>query len=156
MSDFTLRAVEVADRDKLGELVGSNTIVTPGGVYDIRQLAGLAAVQDDTIIGLLTYHIEGAAFEIVTLHSCQQSIGVGTALIQAAREIAIQAECKRLWLVTTNDNLYAMRFYQKRGFVIASIHRNSMQLVRAIKPEVPPLGMDGIPLRDMIEFEMLL
>jgi hypothetical protein len=64
------------------------------------------------------------------------------------------ANCTRF--ATTNDNLNALRFYQKRGFVLVSVHRNAVIKSRQLKPEIPLTGNDGIPLRDEIELEMLL
>jgi Acetyltransferase (GNAT) family len=84
------------------------------------------------------------------------SSGVGTALIEAAREVALQSGCKRLWLITTNDNLNALRFYQKRRFMLVAIHRNALEVSRRLKPGISLIGYDGIPLRDEIELEMLL
>jgi hypothetical protein len=64
--------------------------------------------------------------------------------------------CTRLWLITTNDNLHALRFYQKRGFMLVAVHRNAVEQSRKLKPEIPLYGKDGIPIRDEIELEMLL
>jgi RimJ/RimL family protein N-acetyltransferase len=78
------------------------------------------------------------------------------ALIEAVKNTARAAKCKRLWLITTNDNLNALRFYQKRGFVLVAVHRNALEISRQLKPEIPLFGADGIPLRDEIELEMIL
>jgi DNA-3-methyladenine glycosylase I len=105
---------------------------------------------------LVTYRIEGEACEIVSLDSTIETIGIGSALIQAVRDTAASAGCKRLWLVTTNDNMAALRFYQKRGFVLVAVHRNALDESRRLKPEIPLVGIDGIPLRDEIELELSL
>jgi ribosomal protein S18 acetylase RimI-like enzyme len=104
----------------------------------------------------LTYHIDGDACEIVTLDSQREGWGIGTALIEAVKAAARQSGCGRLWLVTTNDNTHALRFYQKRGFILAALHRDAVAASRAIKPEIPFFGVDGIPIRDEIELEMSL
>ena len=57
---------------------------------------------------------------------------------------------------TTNDNLKAMGFYQRRGFDMARLYRNAVDAARSIKPEIPTVGEDGIPLRHEIEFEKIL
>ena len=49
-----------------------------------------------------------------------------------------------------------MRFYQKRGFVLVAVHRNALAESRRLKPEIPLIGIDDIPLRDEIELEMEL
>jgi RimJ/RimL family protein N-acetyltransferase len=72
------------------------------------------------------------------------------------KEVAVASGCERLWLITTNDNTPALRFYQKRGFQLVAIHRNALEHSRRLKPQIPLLGLNGIPLRDEIELEMLL
>ena len=107
-------------------------------------------------MGLVTYNIQEGSCEIVTLNSTYPSCGVGTALIQAVKDITIKSGCKRLWLITTNDNVNASRFYQKRGFVLVAVHRNALEQSRKLKPEISMIGYHGIPLRDEIEMEMML
>jgi len=113
-------------------------------------------MQGETPVGLLTYRLYDDQCEIVTLHSAVEGIGVGSALIAAARERATAAGAKRLWLITTNDNLAALKFYQKRGFALRAVHPNALDAVRQIKPHVPLIGLDGIPLRDEIELEIII
>jgi RimJ/RimL family protein N-acetyltransferase len=80
--------------------------------------------------------------------------GVGTALIDEAKRIATQAGCRRLWLITTNDNVDALRFYQRRGFRLAKLHCGAVDDSRArLKPEIPETGHHRIPLRDELELE---
>ena len=94
--------------------------------------------------------------EIVSIDSTHPGRGVGTALIEAVKKEARRQGCRRLWLITTNDNLNALRFYQKRGFALVAVHRNAIEISRRLKPEIPLTGHDGIPLRDEIELETLL
>jgi len=108
------------------------------------------------MVGLITYDIQDKACEIITLDSFLESCGVGTALIQAACGIAKDQKCRRLWLVTTNDNTHALRFYQKQGFSIACLWVNEMDHARKLKPQIPVIGQDGIPIRDEIEMEIIL
>lgn len=61
-----------------------------------------------------------------------------------------------MWLVTTNDNVDALRFYQRRGFVLVDLRPNAMQAARALKPEIPLIGRYGLPLRDELYLEMSL
>jgi ribosomal protein S18 acetylase RimI-like enzyme len=61
-----------------------------------------------------------------------------------------------LFLVTTNDNTPALRFYQKRGFVLSALRPNAIAENRKVKPEIPLTGQDGIPIRDELELEMHL
>jgi ribosomal protein S18 acetylase RimI-like enzyme len=79
--------------------------------------------------------------------------GVGTALLQLVEQAAQQG-CGRLWLVTTNDNVDALRFYQRRGFRLAALRRGAVDDGRArLKPEIPTVGDYGIPLRDELELD---
>ena len=81
---------------------------------------------------------------------------MGTALIEAVKEKAEEVRCRRLWLITTNDNLNALRFYQKRGFRLVKVSPSAVDAARQIKPSISELGADGIPLRDEIELELRL
>jgi GNAT superfamily N-acetyltransferase len=92
--------------------------------------------------------------EILTLHAGEQWHGAGTALIEAAGHLARRQGCTRLWVITTNDNVDALRFYQRRGFCLVRVHRGAVDRSRSsLKPEIPPMGTYGIPLRDEIELE---
>ena len=75
-------------------------------------------------------------------------------MIEAAIQTAKAHQCRRVWLITTNDNIQAIRFYQKRGMVITAVHVNALKHSRTLKPEIPLIGNDGIPIRDEIEFEI--
>ena len=97
-----------------------------------RTLPGFVAKRADKTLGLATYHIE------------------------AVKRVAGDAGCHRLWLVTTNDNLPALGFYQKRGFRLVAVHPEAVEASRRLKPEIPRLGREGIPLRDELELEMTL
>ncbi len=135
---------------------GSREIVSRGRVHDAGEKAGFIAEQDGDRIGLATYLIERSQCELVTLNGLTEGIGVGTALVEAVADAARSAGCERLWLITTNDNIAALRFYQKRGFLLVAVHRNAMDESRRLKPEIPEIGLDGIPLRDEIELELRL
>ncbi len=105
---------------------------------------------------MLTYHIAEGQVEIVTLDSAESNQGVGTALISETLSLARSSNYRRIWLITTNDNTAALRFYQKQGFHIAAIHQDAVNESRNIKPEIPITGLDGIPIRDEIELEYIL
>jgi N-acetylglutamate synthase-like GNAT family acetyltransferase len=107
-------------------------------------------------VGLITVHIGEKECEITTLDSLDESIGVGTALVEAVENWAREAGIERLWLVTTNDNLEALKFWQKRGYELVSVHRNAIADARRIKPQIPITGLNGITIRDEIELEKLV
>jgi GNAT superfamily N-acetyltransferase len=107
-------------------------------------------------IGLITYRVDGDQCEIMTLDSLEKCKGVGTALIDAVKTAAAESGCKRMWLITTNDNLNALKFYQKRGFVLSALYPDALSESRKLKPQIPLVGLDSIPLRDEIELAMEL
>ena len=160
MAEFVLRPITPADRawvcQKIVERWGAEICVAHAEVFHPADLPGFVAESDSRIVGLLTYHVEGEACEIVTIDSWQEGSGVGTALIEAARLAARREGCQRLWLITTNNNTSALHFYQKRGFTISAIRINAMMESRKIKPEIPLVDEEGSPIRDEIELEFWL
>ena len=106
--------------------------------------------------GLLTYILRGDECEITSLNSLQEGRGIGAALIDQAIHAAKEQKCRRVCLITTNDNLRALGFYQKRGFELVAVHRGAVNESRKLKPSIPWIGENNIPLRDEIELEMLL
>ena len=117
----------------------------------------LIAEEDGTLAGVLTYVIKGENCEILTLHAAERARGVGTALLAAIEPLAREHGCRRLWLLTTNDNVDALRFYQRRGFRLAELHPGATAAAReTLKPEIPHLGNHDLPIRDEIILEKLL
>jgi ribosomal protein S18 acetylase RimI-like enzyme len=143
-------------RGLLVEKWRSPKIARRGEICYADKLPGFVAVRDDRRIGLLTYHISNGECEIVTLNSLEERVGVGSLLIEAVKSAAIANKCHRIRVMTTNDNTAALRFYQKRGFVLVALYRNAIQYDRELKPEIPDVGLDGIPIRDEIELELIL
>lgn len=86
--------------------------------------------QGGTITGLVTFHMENSGCEIVSLDSKAENQGIGTKLVQLVIEKAKEKHCSRVWLITTNENIRAIRFYQKRGFDMKAIHRNAVEDTR--------------------------
>ena len=143
-------------RQMIIEHWGDTLVVAHGKVYHPQTLLGFVAILKGNRVGLLTYALEDENCEIVTIASTKPGIGIGTLLIKAVTQVAREAGCKRLWLITTNDNLHALRFYQKRGFTLVTIHRKAVDAARQLKPRIPLIGNDQIPLHDEIELEMML
>jgi GNAT superfamily N-acetyltransferase len=117
-------------------------------------LPGFVAEHEGRREGVITYQIACGACEIVSIDGDRPGRGVGTALIEAVVAEARRHGCVRVWLVTTNDNLPALRFYQKRGFALVAVHANAVERSRQSKPEIPLIVRDGIPIRDEIELEL--
>jgi GNAT superfamily N-acetyltransferase len=103
--------------------------------------------------GLITFMIRGDECEVTSLNSLQEGQGIGAVLIEEVVREAKERNCRRLFLITTNDNLHALGFYQKHGFEISALHRGAIHESRKLKPSIPLIGMNNIPLRDEIELE---
>jgi N-acetylglutamate synthase-like GNAT family acetyltransferase len=157
---FEIRPLAAEDRiwvkTLLREHWGSERSVSRGRVHSADALPGFFAVRNRVPIGLATYHIENSECEIVTLNSLEEEIGVAAALIESIRAVAAMAGCRRLWLITTNDNVKAQEYYKRRGFSLKAVHKDAVRESRKLKPEIPETGMNGIPIRDEIEFELTL
>lgn len=154
---YSIRSIDEKIRKDVVALItenwGSPIIVTKGRVHSVETLPGFIAVENDRLRGVITYGIENGDCEIVSLDSLAENIGIGSMLIDAAIKKAKDHGCRRVWLITTNDNTHAVRFYQKRGFNIAGIYINSIQESRKIKPQIPLTGFDNIPVLHEIELE---
>jgi len=160
METFDINPICSNDREwvtsVLTEQWGSTTIITRGISHLADELQGFIAYLDGKRVGLITYTISNNECEGITLNSFIEGKGVGRVLIDTMKEVARKQRCKRLWFITTNDNLKALRYYQRHGFILAALYKNAIEQSRKIKPEIPLIGLDGIPLRDEIELEMKL
>ncbi len=132
---------------------GGDEMIVHGTVFHPAELEGF--VNEDWS-GVVTFSVRGSECEIISLDSLREGKGIGTALVQAVAEEARQRRCRRLFLSTTNDNLRALAFYQKRGFSLLQIRVGALQETRKLKPGIPEIGQNGIPLRDEIELELTL
>lgn len=106
--------------------------------------------------GVITFMIRGRECEITSLDSLREGKGIGTALINEVLQEAKEKKCRRVLLITTNDNLQALGFYQRRGFEFTAIRRGALIESRKVKPSIPWIGENNIPLRDEIELEILI
>jgi len=131
-------------------------VVAHGVIYYPDALDGFIAFDGDEWLGEITYTFLGNDCEVVSLDSLREGQGIGTKLIQAVVDEARKRNCKRVFLITTNDNLNALGFYQRRGFELVKINRGAVNESRKIKPSISLIGDNNIPLRDEIELEMIL
>jgi GNAT superfamily N-acetyltransferase len=131
-------------------------IVAHGALFYPAELPGLIAIEDDAITGLVTYKILKPECEIITFDSIIECRGVGRQLLECVKKSAGEQGCTRIALITTNDNLPALRFYQKQGFTIKAVFADAMIKSRELKPSIPRLGFADIPIRDEIQLEMRL
>ena len=135
---------------------GGEVMIIHGEIYRPDQLDGFVVEEHGDWTGLITFVCKEHEMEVTSLDSLREGQGLGTKLIDLVVAEARSRKCRRLVLITTNDNLHAIGFYQKRGFQMAAIHRGAVDESRKIKPGIPKIGNDGIPLRDEIELEMVL
>lgn len=131
------------------ELWGSEVVISRGKAHRVAELPGFIARIEGDRVGVATYRLEDDSCELVTIDALRRRAGVGTALLSA---IVAVAGDRRLWLITTNDNVDAIRFYQRRGFVLAAAHIGAIEASRKLKPQIPRVGEYGIPIRDELEF----
>jgi ribosomal protein S18 acetylase RimI-like enzyme len=160
LNDFLVRPVQGSDRNWIEAFIkshwGSEIVVAKGRVVRPAELDGFAAFKGEDPTGLLTYRIEDLDCEIVTIDSTIEGAGIGSALIEVVKKKAKANDCKRLWLITTNDNLSALGFYQKRAFRLIALYPNAIEASRRLKPQISMEGANGIPIRDELELELEL
>lgn len=137
-------------------LWGGAVIVVHGEAYDIRQLPGYKAMLGDELVGFLHYTIHNDSCEILTLASLKEGIGVGSNLLREIEARACQNGVRLIHLIATNDNLHALGFYQRRGYHMTTVFPNQVELSRKIKPSIPEIGDNRIPIRDEIRLEKVI
>lgn len=154
------RPVEDSDREWMAETLarrwGATYIVSRGRRHDAAGLAGMVAEIDGERVGLATYRVEAGEVEVITMDALVEGRGIGSALLKGVAGRAAAEGCRRLWLVTTNDNLEAVGFYQRRGMRLVAVHRGAVDQARLLKPEIPEVGASGIAVHDEIELELEL
>jgi N-acetylglutamate synthase-like GNAT family acetyltransferase len=143
-------------RERLTEWWGAPEIVNSDGVHDVSVLPALIALRDGRRIGLATYAVVGTDCELVTLNAVTPGAEVGSELLAAVAHAAVQRGCGRLWLITTNDNLDGLRFYQRRGLRLSEVRPGAVDRARQVKPSIPEIGEYGIPLHDELVLELAL
>ena len=156
--------IEAADSIEPTELLrhivgswGSDAVVAHGDRIHPARLPGFAAVSQGAIVGHVSYRLEGERCEITSIDAEPQREGIGMLLLERVIETARRRGCCTVWLTTTNDNLDALRFYQRRGFRLARIRPGAVDRAReTLKPELPVIGSYGIPMRDELDLELEL
>jgi GNAT superfamily N-acetyltransferase len=155
-----IRPLVRADRAWVEPLVverwGEPIVVGRGRVWRPAELPGFGAFEGDECVGLVTYELEGAACEIVTIDALIEGDGVGTRLLEAVVGLAREAGCERVQLMMTNNNVRALAFYQKRGFRLTDLRPGAIDEERRLKPSIPELDSAGIPIRDELHLELRL
>lgn len=141
---------------QLRRLWGSPQVVSRGRIRDASKLPALVCEAGDERLGFATFEIRERQCELVTLDALSEQLGAGSALLAAVVQEAERQRCRRLWLITTNDNLAALGFYQRRGLRLAALHADALRQSRRRKPSIPLVAGNGIPIRDELELELAL
>lgn len=157
---MNINEITINNRNKIvsffTEHWGSTEMVISTGVYKCDALDGFIVEEDNQIIGLVTYVVKENEMEIISLDSLQEGKGIGSSLMDKVEDIAKQKNIQLVSLVTTNDNLNALKFYQKRSYRITSIIPNGVDQARNLKPSIPLIGEHGIPLHDELILKKVL
>jgi ribosomal protein S18 acetylase RimI-like enzyme len=121
-----------------------------GEAHDVLALPGFGAWDADELVGVATYELDGerAELAVIAVVSDRRRRGVGSRLIDAVAGATRADGARELWLVTTNDNIDALRLYQRRGFRLTTLQAGAVARARLLKPSIPELGRYGIPIRD--------
>lgn len=135
---------------------GDDEMVVSSGTYQLSDLPGFVAYDETEIIGVITYIIRNDQIEIISLDSFRENVGIGSQLLKKLEEISEEKEITNISVITTNDNLNALKFYQKRGYSIAKVIPNAVEKARKQKPSIPQFAENGIPIRDEIVLEKYL
>ncbi|HET9061339.1 MAG TPA: GNAT family N-acetyltransferase [Acidimicrobiales bacterium] len=159
-SDIEVRVAGEPDRSwarsQLEKRWLSTTIVSRGSAHDAGNLPALVATAGGRRVGLVTFRFGDGDCELVTLDSLEPGRGVGTALVHGVLQEGRRRGCSRMWLVTSNDNLGALGFYQRRGFRLVSVYPGAVDEARKLKPSIPMVGEHGIEVHDELELEIRL
>lgn len=134
----------------------TTTMIIRGKEIDMTKTEGFFFSEGKEMIGLITYIFYDNILEITSLDSLYENQGIGSKLVEAVKHEAKKREIQKIVLITTNDNINAIKFYQKRGFDMVRLFHNALDVSRKLKPEIPLIGENSIPLRHEIEFELYI
>lgn len=156
-----VRDLGPADHDWARGLIGAHQggdhrVARLGELLDPTEQEGIVAELDGRPVGLLTAHETDRGLEVLTLHSEIGGVGAGTRLLETALRVAEASHAPRLWLMTTNDNIDAIRWFLRRGLTVAAVHAGAVDADRAtIKRTIPTVNpVNGLPIRDLVELEI--
>jgi ribosomal protein S18 acetylase RimI-like enzyme len=156
---YAIRAAATDDVTTLAALVeqgwGSTRVAARGRLIEVTSCPALVAEDDGTWLGYCAYEIVDGSCQVVVLESLRPGSGVGTNLLEYLVRRCREGDVTRIWLITTNDNTAALRWYQRRGFELVALHRGAVTEARgALKLEIPRVGQHDIEIRDELELEL--
>ena len=114
----------------------------------------LLAFSGDEFAGSLAWIDHEDEVEILQFFAIDRRRGVGSELIEAVVQRTAELGRSRVFVITTNDNIDALRFYQRRGFRLRALRPRALKDARSrLKPSIPSEGDYGIYKRDELELE---
>ena len=149
-----VREATPADREKALELFkrdfGPAQLVAYGEAISLDDALALVAETDNDIAGALAWRPFDGALHILALATdpMWQRAGVGGHLVAEAELLARRRNLPRMIVTITNDNLPALYFYQRRGYRMSAILRDS---IAAHTRGQQAVGFAGIPIVDEIQ-----
>ena len=152
--DVEIRALQADDEARAERLIeaelGNRTQARLDELVDVLAFPGFGAWTGEHLVGVATYH--GDELAALAVDRAHRGRGVGAALVEAVADVLAQQNVRTMWLVTTNDNLDAMRLYQRHGFRLTEVRRGGVDAARALKPVIPVVGEHGIEMHDELIF----
>ena len=149
-----------ADRDWVATTLvqewTSTSVARGGELVEAAGLSGSLATLGGRRVGLVLVNVSEGEFEVVAISTTRPRSGVGRALMERCFAEARATACRRVWVVTTNNNVAAIAFYQHVGLDLLALHRNAVRASRKLKPTIPVRDAEGVRIDHEIEFELLL
>ncbi|KST93808.1 GNAT family N-acetyltransferase [Lactococcus lactis] len=149
---MTIKRIELADKKRIIKFFyqqwQEEIMVVSSGSYHCSELDGFIYEKDFLILGLITYTINNNILEIISLDSIVENQGIGSLLLKTVEEEAKMMGVHKIKIITTNDNLLALKFYQKKGYRITKVVPDAVKKARKIKKTIPLKGNDNIPIWD--------
>lgn len=160
MINISYRSIENSDKNLINKFIvkhwGSEKVVVHSTEYFPANLPGYIAQYGNLIVGLITFKFLEISCEIITINSEIEKFGIGSELIKLVEKETRKNNIDTIWLITTNDNIKAIEFYQKRGFQLVEVYPNAVIESRKLKPDIPIFAENGIPIRDELKFNKRL
>lgn len=152
--------IQKSDREEIACFVEkhwrSRVVMSRGRAFYPHEEEGFVERHNGQIVGLLTFRVDDDGMELLTLNSVLEGSGIGTSLMLHAINTARVRGCGRVWLTTTNDNLRAIGFYQRLGFRLIAVNVGAVDEARKIKPQIPEIGQNGVPIHDELVMELVI
>lgn len=148
----TVRDARTSDRGAIEEICdrvwGETELDCFGRTFDVLACENVVAEVDGEFAGLISLAIDGGDLAIVMLsvYPDYQGAGAGAALIERALARGAAMLLPLVKVATTNDDIPALYFYQRHGFVIYEIGAGAAVDHHGAVTS----GFAGIPVRDEV------